>query len=160
MSSLPARPFKEVIQAEWTDYNGHLNEAYYVLIFSHATDVFMKSIGIDPEAPERRTINSVYTLETHVRYLRECKEGDEVEVATRLIAFDAKRYHCLHEMYLSGSDQLLATAEMVLLHIDMTGPRSAPFPEEVSARLVGRLKQDEALEPSQQLCGAMGLKKK
>ena len=154
------RHWRETVLKDWTDYNGHLNEAYYLLIFSHATDVFMKEIGVDPALPERRTVNSLYTLESHLRYLLECGAGDVVEVRTRLLDFDTKRYHCLHEMFPAASDKLLATAEMVMLHVDMTGPRAAAFPDATAALLRDRLERDRALEPSPYLNGAMGLVKK
>lgn len=160
MSEAPVRLWKEVIRPDWTDYNGHLNEAFYVLVFSHANDAFMGHIGIDPDAPERRTENSVYTLESHIRYLMECKEGAEVQIATRLLDYDTKRYHCLHEMYLGNSDTLLATGEMVLMHIDMTGPRAAPLPPEVVDRLHEIKGSDDKLPASSYVNGAMGLKRK
>ena len=155
----PLRLWKESILPEWLDYNGHLNEAYYVLIFSHATDAFMSHIGLEPDA-EKRKENSLYTLETHVCYLNECSGGDEVTVATRLLGMDAKRYHCFHEMYLSGSDKLLATAEMIMLHVDMSGPRSAPFPADVRARLADIRRSHESLPLPAHVNGAMGLRRR
>jgi acyl-CoA thioester hydrolase len=154
----PPRLWKETVLPEWLDYNGHLNEAYYVLIFSHATDAFMAEIGLDPTSEERK-VNSLYTLETHLCYLDECKAGDRVEVAIRLLGFDAKRYHCFHEMFLGGSDRLLATAEMVLLHVDMSGPRSAPFPEPVRAKLEALWRMHRDLPAPPQRNRAMGLKR-
>ena len=160
MSEAPVRLWKEVVRPEWTDYNGHLNEAFYVLIFSHANDAFMGHIGLDPDAPERKTVNSVYTLESHIRYLLECKEGTEVQIATRLLDYDAKRYHCLHEMYLGDCETLLATAEMLLMHIDMTGPRAAAMPAEVAERLRHIKENDDKLPASPFINGAMGIKRK
>jgi acyl-CoA thioester hydrolase len=150
------RLWGETVRPEWLDYNGHLNEAYYLLIFSHATDAFMGEIGMDPTSEERK-VNSIFTLETHLRYLGECEDGDRVEVATRLLGVDAKRYHCFHEMFLGGSDRLLATAEMVLLHVDMSGPRSAPFPDPVRAKLEALWRTHGNLPAPPQLNGAMGL---
>jgi acyl-CoA thioester hydrolase len=157
----PARLWKETVRPEWLDYNGHLNEAYFVLIFSHATDAFMDRIGMDPASAERQ-VTSLYTLETHIRYLGECKAGDQVEVATRLLEFDAKRYHCFHEMFLAGETGLLATAEMVMLHVDMSGPKSAPFPEApfpdpVRAELEALWQAHRDLPAPPHLNGAMGL---
>jgi acyl-CoA thioester hydrolase len=152
----PARLWKETVRPEWLDYNGHLNEAYFVLIFSHATDAFMDRIGMDPASAERQ-VTSLYTLETHIRYLGECKAGDQVEVATRLLGFDAKRYHCFHEMFIAGETGLLATAEMVMLHVDMSGPKSAPFPDPVRAELEALWQAHRDLPAPPHLNGAMGL---
>jgi acyl-CoA thioester hydrolase len=128
----PARLWKETVRPEWLDYNGHLNEAYFVLIFSHATDAFMDRIGMDPASAERQ-VTSLYTLETHIRYLGECKAGDQVEVG------------------------LLATAEMVMLHVDMSGPKSAPFPDPVRAELEALWQAHGDLAAPPHLNGAMGL---
>ena len=151
--------WKETVRPEWVDYNGHLNEAYYVLIFSHATDAFMSHIGLEPDAEARKT-NSLYTLETHIRYLDECKEGDEVTVATQLIGFDIKRYHSFQTMYLAGTERLLATAEMILLHVDMSGPRAAAFPEDVRDRLEAVWQSHRQMAAPEGVNGAMGLKRK
>ena len=148
-----------MVRPEWVDYNGHLNEAYYLLIFSHCTDAFMGHIGLEPGA-EARKINSLYTLETHIRYLDECKEGDEVSVATQLLGFDAKRYHSFQFMYLAGTEKLLATAEMILLHVDMSGPRASAFPDDVRERLEAVWQSHRSLPSPDHLNGAMGLKRR
>ncbi len=135
MSPLELQAHRERVRGDWLDYNGHLNEAYYLLIFSHSTDHLMDQIGLDHTAPERRTVNSLYTLETHICYLEECGEGAEVEVTVQLLDWDERRLHYFHEMRATESGRLLATAEMMALHVDMSGPRAAPFPAEVRDRL-------------------------
>ena len=87
----PIQPvFRERVQADWIDYNGHLNEAFYLLIFSHATDELIDRIGMDAGYREREK-RSIYTLETHILYALEVKQGVEVEVRTRLLDLDGKR---------------------------------------------------------------------
>jgi acyl-CoA thioester hydrolase len=110
----------------WLDYNGHLNEAYYVLIFSHATDALIDLIGMD-DGWRRAHGMTLYTLETHVRYLREVGLGAVVAVDCRLLEFDRKRLRLFHRMRRDDDGTLLATAEMLLLNIDQGGPRSAPW---------------------------------
>jgi acyl-CoA thioester hydrolase len=126
----PLGLYHTAIKPEWLDYNGHMNEAYYVLVFSHATDEFMDFAGQDAEY-RNRTNSSIYTLETHVMYLQEVSEGEIVRVETQLLGYDAKRYRLFHHMYHENSSDLLATAEHMLVHVDMSGPRSAPFPPEL-----------------------------
>lgn len=133
--SLALQPHRETVQKDWLDYNGHLNEAYYVLVFSHASDSFMDQIGMDHLAPERRSVNSLYTLETHICYLQECGEGTPLEVTLQLLDWDEKRLHYIQSMVATDSGLLLATAEMMLLHVDMTGPKAAPFPGDVRSRV-------------------------
>lgn len=125
---------RTTIKPEWLDYNGHMNEAYYVLVFSHATDDFMDFAGMHADYRARANA-SVYTLETHVVYLLEAGEGAPLTVETRLIGFDAKRFHLFHGMRHGDGGDLLATGEHMLLHVDMGGPRSAPFPPDIAARL-------------------------
>jgi len=130
----PLRLYRTAVRPEWLDYNGHMNEAYYVLAFSHATDAFMDYAGQDA-AYRARTNTSIYTLETHVMYLQEVSDGEEVRVETQLLGHDAKRYRLFHSMYRADGGELLATGEHMLLHVDMSGPKSAPFPPEIAERL-------------------------
>nr|WP_207391540.1 thioesterase family protein [Streptomonospora litoralis] len=117
---------------EWIDYNGHLSEAYYVLLFGFATDALMERVGLGPGYRES-TGNSLYTVEAHVRYLREVPEGGEVEIRTRVVAAGAKKVRLCHEMRLDG--ELRATEELMALHVDQHEQRTAPFPEAVAERL-------------------------
>lgn len=128
------RLHRDRVQDDWIDYNGHMNEAYYVLVFSRATDAFMDLIGLD-EASRIATATSVYTLESHILYLEEVGTGERLSVTTQLLGHDAKRFHLFHRMDHGESGAALATAEMLLLNIDMTGPKATPFRDDVSAKL-------------------------
>lgn len=119
----------------WVDYNGHLRDAFYLLIFSYATDALMDTLGLDSEHREASG-HSLFTLELHLNYLHEVKLGAEVEVRTQLIAFDAKRLHLYHSLHLVGDEKALAGNEQMLLHVDLAGPHSAPFTEVTLANLV------------------------
>ena len=114
------------VAPEWIDYNGHMNEAYYVLVFSLATDALMDLVGID-ERFRARTGLTLYTLETHVRYLAEARLGARLAVATRLLDCDDKRVHLWHEMRRADGGTPLATAEQMLIGTDTRGPRAAPL---------------------------------
>jgi acyl-CoA thioester hydrolase len=119
---------------DWVDYNGHLRDAFYLLIFSYATDALMDKLGLDSENREASG-HSLFTLELHLNYLHEVKLGAEVEVRTQLIAFDAKRLHLYHSLHLAGNEKELAGNEQMLLHVDLAGPHSAPFTEATLATL-------------------------
>ncbi|HSS64018.1 MAG TPA: thioesterase family protein, partial [Gammaproteobacteria bacterium] len=86
------------IQRDWIDYNGHMNVAYYVLVFDNATDALLDFLGMD-EDYRKQTGFTTYVLETHVTYDRELKENDPVRVETQLLDFDAKRLHYFSRMY-------------------------------------------------------------
>jgi acyl-CoA thioester hydrolase len=133
---------RATVLPEWVDYNGHMNEAYYVLVFGHATDAFYDYIGLD-DATRRATARSVYTLEAHINYLNEAHQSDRLTIATQLLAHDAKRLHLHHAMRREGHAGLLATTELMLLHVDMTGPRAAPFDPATTA-LVAAIAADHA----------------
>ena len=124
MTGLPAH--RERVRPEWIDYNGHLSEAYYVLVFGHATDALMDHIGLDA-AYRTRTGNSLYTVEAHVRYLAEVPGEAELTVTTRVLGADAKRVRLTHEMTVAG--RLRATEEIMALHVDGEAGRTTPFPD-------------------------------
>ncbi|MCG6573242.1 thioesterase [Pseudomonas sp. AF32] len=122
------------IRPEWVDYNGHLRDAYYLLIFSYATDALMDLLGMD--SLNRDTSgHSLFTLELHLNYLHEVKVDVDVEVRTQIIGHDAKRLHLYHSLHLAGGDKALAGNEQMLLHVDLAGPHSAPFTEPTLGKL-------------------------
>ena len=122
------------ILEEWVDYNGHLRDAFYLLIFSYATDALMDRLGLDSQNRESSG-HSLFTLEVHLNYLHEVKLGAHVEVRTQLIGYDKKRLHVYHSLHRVGDERALAGNEQMLLHVDLAGPRSAPFGEHSLALL-------------------------
>ncbi|RIA34751.1 acyl-CoA thioester hydrolase [Ectopseudomonas oleovorans] len=141
---MPAKPlttYQTTIAPDWVDYNGHLRDAFYLLIFSHATDALMDVLGLD-EAGRARTGHTLYTLECHLNFLAEVKEGERVEVRTQLLAHDAKRLHIHHGLYRPGEEASLAESEQMLMNIDIATGRAAPFDEQVAER-VARLAAEQ-----------------
>lgn len=130
----PLQMHRETVRPDWVDYNGHLRDAFYLLIFSFATDALMDYIGLDAEA-RTLTHSSLFTLESHINYLHEVKLGAEVQVETQLIGHDAKRLHICHAMRLPGVSEPVSVSEQMLLHVDMRGPKSATFSPDVMARV-------------------------
>lgn len=145
--------YRTAVLPDWVDYNGHLRDAYYLLIFSYATDALMERIGLDADA-RGQSGHSLFTLEAHINYLHEVKLDTEVWVQTQIIGFDKKRLHLYHSLHRAGFDEALAASEQMLLHVDLAGPKSAPFgqgtitclqnivdqqKEEVPPRYVGRI---------------------
>ncbi|MEC5404413.1 thioesterase family protein [Paraburkholderia sp. MPAMCS5] len=130
--SLPC--YRDTVRAEWVDYNGHLRDAFYMLIFSFAADELIDLIGL-PDAVRKERSRSIYTLEAHINYLHEIKEGARVRVDMRVLAHDAKRLHLYLEMFAGESGQPVAAGEQMLLHVDTNGPCAAPFDADVAARV-------------------------
>lgn len=133
MSELPT--YRPVMQPEWIDYNGHLRDAYYGLIFSYAIDELMDAIGID-EAYRQRTHNTLYSMEMHTYFLREIKRGDDILVKMRVIGADKKRIHLGTALHCARMPEAAATSDFMLLHVHQGETvKSEPFPPEVRAKI-------------------------
>ena len=130
----PLQLHTESVRPDWIDYNGHMNVAFYVLAFDYATDAFFDHlcIGRDYKAA---TSNSTFAVEMNVSYVREVHEGDPLAFRTWLLGHDHKRLHYYHEMYHADEGWLAAGCELMSLHIDMSVRRTAPFPDNIMARL-------------------------
>ena len=151
-----AAPFqsgKQVILPDWIDYNGHMNVAYYVLVFDRATDDFFDFIGLTAEYRAAANI-SAFTAEMHVNYIREVKEGDEVFVTTQLLGYDAKRFHYFHRMYHAEQGYLAATSELLCLFMDMNLRQVAQMPSPIMDRLA-EIKQSHAVLPLPEQVGSV-----
>lgn len=132
--SKPVTEMEAVVRPEWIDSNGHLNLAYYVVVFDLATDAFYTALGIG-DAYRDATGFSCFTAETHTLYEREVHLGDTLLVRAWLLGTDAKRVHYFHEMFHLPSGERSAAQELLALHIDMRIRRVAPFPSERYAAL-------------------------
>jgi len=118
----------ETVRPEWIDYNGHMNVAWYVLAFDHATDRLLDHVGLGVAYVESQN-RSVFVLEMHVTYEREVREGDPLTFTTRILGIDARRVHLFHSMHHATDGWLAATNELVLMHIDLDVRRSYPLPD-------------------------------
>lgn len=130
----PLALHRENVDPGWIDYNGHMNLAYYVLAFDHATDEFFDYIGLGVAYLEANNC-STFTLEAHVTYERELMAGDRMRFETQLLDHDAKRLHYMHMMYHAEEGYLASTNELISLHVDMTARRSSAMPRSVIDRL-------------------------
>ena len=122
------------IEPQWIDYNGHLNMAYYNVMFDRAIDELWLKLGIGPGYMKERH-GSTFTAECHVRYLREIHLGDPVQVSILLVGADEKRLHTFEELRHATEGWLSATSENMTIHIDMTARKTAPFPPDIRARI-------------------------
>ncbi|MBR9651219.1 thioesterase family protein [Thalassovita aquimarina] len=156
-----ATPFMSSLQEvlpEWIDYNGHLNMAYYNVLFDRGADEAFAQMGFGPEYAAERKMTT-YSAEFHVRYLRELHEGDKVRVAFQLLDADDKRFHFCQWLY-HEDGWLSATGEGLGLHIDMSGPRVAPYPQDVADK-VAALKEAHAGLPIPDFVGKpIGIRRK
>src|SRR5437762_3234543 len=101
--------YQTAILPEWIDYNGHLRDAYYVLIVSLACDALMDRLRMDA-AYRQRTLCTLYTVEMHIHYLHEVKATDTAIVAVRIAGADHKRIHAAFEILRAGHTPAAALA--------------------------------------------------
>jgi acyl-CoA thioester hydrolase len=125
--SRPVTEIEAVVRPEWIDSNGHLNLAYYVVVFDLATDAMYAELDIG-DAYRERTGNSCFTAETHTLYEREVHLGERLTVRSWLLGADTKRLHYFHEMFHAETGERSAAQELMALHIDMGIRRVSPFP--------------------------------
>jgi acyl-CoA thioester hydrolase len=135
----PPTVLRIAVASEWVDYNNHLRDSFYLHIFSLSVDGVMDMIGMG-DAERRATKTTIYTLEVHLNYMREVKEGEEVEVRAQLLGFDQKRFHLFLWMHTKRLGEApAATSEFMLLNVDTSeGAKPAPFRADV-AHALGQL---------------------
>jgi acyl-CoA thioesterase FadM len=122
--------YRTPVREEWIDYNGHLSEAYYVLVFGFATDAAMDALGLG-EAYREETGCSLYTVEAHVRYVQEVSRDAQLEVRTLVVGCAEKKLHLAHEMRVDGD--VVATEEILGIHVDQGSGRATVLPEATRA---------------------------
>lgn len=143
MSGLPAAPIFVFapfvsstmrIDPAWIDYNGHLNMAYYLVLFDRAIDEAMSVAGLGPRYLEERGL-SYFTAETHTLYRRELTLDDPVRVTVQLIGHDEKRIHAYLEIRHAHDGWVSASCEKLFLHVDMRERKVTAFPNDILANL-------------------------
>ena len=121
------------VEPGWIDYNGHLNMAYYNVLFDRAVDEAYELLGCGVDYV--KTGFSTFTAEVHVRYLRELHAGDPVRVTFQLLAYDSKRMHYFEQLFHAQEGWVSATSENMSMHVDMNAKKVTPFPPAVTKRL-------------------------
>jgi acyl-CoA thioester hydrolase len=122
------------VRPEWIDHNGHLNLAYYVVLFDEATDALWRAIGVG-EAYRAQTGCATFAAETHTLYKAELLLGDETTAHSLVLDADAKRLHIAHELRRTHDDVVAARQELLFLNVDLATRRSAPWPIDTLASL-------------------------
>jgi len=130
----PFERFEGEVLPEWIDHNGHMNLAYYTVLFDRATDLLFDVLGLGLDY-RRNTDMGTFVAETHNLYERELLVGARVRVATQILGADAKRLHLGHEMFALEGGERAATQELMFLHVDLVARRVTPFPEDLRQRV-------------------------
>ena len=119
----------QIIKKEWTDYNNHMNMAYYVLVFDQVWEIMLEKFKMGENSAKTNKMSTM-VVETHTTYNNEVKQGDEVEINLTFFDHDKKRLHFKMEMIEKSSKKLSATLEMLSLYIDLNKRKVAEFEDE------------------------------
>ena len=148
----------QIIKKEWTDYNEHMNMAYYVLVFDKAWEIILAKFKMGEDSA-KTTKKSTMVVEINTTYNHEVKQGDEVEIVLTHFDHDKKRLHFKMEMYEKSKKTLSATIEMLSLYIDLNLRKVAEFEEEKTKIMDEFIKQNNSNFKSDNLNFSSKLKK-
>lgn len=126
----PLALYTAIVLPQWLDYNQHMTEGYYAVVFGNASDAFIEYMGMGADYREQ-TGGTIYTVEAHTTFLREVKVGSPLRFTTQLLGFDAKRMQVFHRMFHGTEDYLAATFETMMLYVDQATMQVTPFPPEI-----------------------------
>ncbi len=143
---------------QWVDYNRHMSESFYLLVFGGNTDAFFRYIGITEHY--RESGHSLYTVQTHLHHLQEVAQGEPLRLTLQLLDLDQKRLHIFHAMYHATRGDLLATAEQMLVHVNMREGRSEVMPADLYQRLMAIRTAHATLPMPPQVGQPIGIRRK
>ena len=152
--SKPIVTVERAVPLDWTDYNGHMNEARYLQAFGDATDRMMLLVGCD--ADYIASGGSYFTAETHIRHLDEVRAGAVIRIETQVLQGAGKKMHLFHRMF--AGERELATGEHMLIHVSLETRRaSEPAPQ--IAEALGKVAAAHAALPMPEGAGkAVGVR--
>jgi carnitine 3-dehydrogenase len=142
--SQPLRLQSGTVQPDWVDYNNHMTDSRYLYVFGEVSDAVFRLVGAD--AAYLASGFSYFTVETHIVHRREIAGLAPYYATTQILGADEKRIHVFHRLHHGDTDEVLASGEQMLLHVDTTARRAAPFPAEM-ARRVTALRDAQAALP-------------
>lgn len=121
-----------VVRPDWVDHYGHMNLAYYLVVFDLATDRLWPQLGLDEGF--RAAGRGTFCAEAWVNYVRELREGAPLAATSEVLAFDGKRLLALHRLFHAAEGWLAAENEVLYLCVDLAVRRVVPWPDAVLAR--------------------------
>ena len=158
-SKAPFDAYRDCVRPEWIDENQHLNMGYYLVVFDFATDAWLAHIGIDDQHKREQRVTT-FTLEAHINYLREVREGDPLAFSTQLLGFDEKRIHYVHTMRHAVEGFVAATNELMSLHVSQETRRAAPMSTTIRKCLTHLLGEHDQQVPPDQVGRHVGFRQR
>jgi len=119
------------IKAEWTDYNSHMNLAYYIHLFDVAWEILLEKFDMGEESSINQR-KSTFAVESHTTYDQEVKVGEEVNINLMFLDHDKKRIIYKLEMIHKEKKYLAATSEILSLYVDLNHRKVTEFEKEKS----------------------------
>ena len=139
----PMRTIDRIVPLDWADYNGHMNEAKYLELFSLATDSFLEAVGCDQQYVA--TGGSYFTLETGIRHLNETFPGERVRVDSWCLHGKGRKLHLYHRLQ-NEAGSALATGEHLLIHVNLSERKSSEPAPQVAAAVEGAANAHEGAQ--------------
>lgn len=155
----PSNAYRGRVLADWVDYNGHLNDAYYNVALSRAIDHWMDNIGLDAEARATHQV-SMFTLQTMVHYQQEMHLDDPFVVYPRLVDYDHNKAHLHLSLCHAETGETHAVMEALLLHMDMAAHRPAPYLSQTEQQLAAMFERHQQWPRPQTLGATIGIRRK
>ena len=147
------------ILKEWTDYNNHMNVAYYVLIFDiYGAEKLMDIFNMG-EQSAKTTKKSTMVVESHITYNQEVKEGEDVDVNLIFFDHDKKRLQYKLEMVHKEKKYVASTIEVLSLYVDLNQRKVAEFEDEKIKIMDEYIKENSSKFNSENLKFSNKLKK-
>jgi acyl-CoA thioester hydrolase len=147
------------VENQWTDYNGHLNMAYYAVLFDRSAEEMFESFGLGPDYV-KETNCSFFTLETHTSYAQELHAGEKVRIENQVIDADQKRVHYVQQMFHATQNYLSCVLEVMVAHVDLSAKKTAPFPTTIQEKITTMLQAHKALQLPKQVGHKIGIIRK
>ena len=114
------------VKKEWTDYNGHMNLAFYIHLFDTGWEVMLNKFDMGEQAAKTEK-KTTFAVESHTTYDKEVKEGDEVDINLLFLDIDNKRLVYKLEMIHKKEKYLASTTEVCSLYVDLSSRRVTEF---------------------------------
>lgn len=156
--SIPTYVYTDVVRPEWIDFNGHMTDAAYAIIFSYSLNELMNFIRLNEQGRAGYDY-TIFTLETRLIYLKEAKEGEALHVTMQLIDTDTKRLHVFFTMENKSGD-CLATSEQMLIGMDTKAHQSAVFPDSVQTVIDRIWDKDQEKEIPKEVGRIIGIRRR
>ena len=146
--------YERRIPRGYLDENDHVNVQYYLRLVEKGLGAVFQQVGLG-QVYAAADVYGNFALEQHIRYLAELLVDDCVSVHIRLIELSPKRAYFMGFLVNATREELAAVVEVVMMNVDMSRRRGAPFPPEAYAGLAALLAQHEQLPWRAPVCGVM-----